>query len=162
MMEEHGMAPEAFLEYVHDIDLSPLPPDRALDDALDRLEGRKLIFTSASAGHAERITERLGVRRHFEDIYDVADAAYLPKPHPPTYERFLARHRVDPRAAAMFEDIARNLAPAAALGMVTVWVPGITEWSREGADGDHIHHVADDLSAWLTRLTGPRALAPSG
>ncbi len=37
--------------------------------------------------------------------------------------------------------------------MTTVWIPGLTEWSREGGEGDHIHHVTDDLTAWLTALT---------
>lgn len=153
LMTEHGVDPDAFLDYVHDIDVSVLPADAALDRALGRLEGRKLVFTSASAHHAERVMAQLGVEHHFEDIYDVVAAGYLPKPHPPTYARFVERHRVEPAKAVMFEDIARNLAPAAALGMTTVWIPGLTEWSREGGEGDHIHHVTDDLTAWLTALT---------
>jgi putative hydrolase of the HAD superfamily len=153
LMTEHGIDPNAFLDYVHDIDVSVLPQDEALDRALARLEGRKFVFTSASADHAERVMARIGVHHHFDDIFDVVAADYLPKPHPPTYRRFVERHQVEPGKAAMFEDIARNLAPAAALGMTTVWVPGLTEWSREGSDGDHIHYVAEDLTEWLTELT---------
>jgi len=149
LMEEHGIAPDAFLDYVHDVDLEVLPPDAELDAALAGLAGRKLIFTSASLGHARRVTARLGVAHHFEDVYDIAAADYLPKPHRPTYERFLRRHSVDPVGAVMFEDIARNLEPAAALGMTTVWIPGRTEWAREGSDGDHIDYVTADLAAWL-------------
>ncbi len=152
LMTVHDVGPDDFLDYVHDVDVSSMPPDDALDAALARLEGRKLIFTSASLDYAWRVARQLGVGHHFEDIYDIAAADYLPKPHPPTYDRFLERYRVDPRASAMFEDIARNLQPAAALGMTTVWVPGVTEWSHEGSDGDHVHHVADDLAAWLTAL----------
>jgi len=33
-----------------------------------------------------------------------------PKPSPQTYARFLRAHAVDPARAAMFEDLARNLA----------------------------------------------------
>ena len=152
LMTVHGVNPDAFLDYVHDVDVTAVPADAELDAALGKLEGRKLIFTSASLEHAERVTAQLGVGHHFEDIYHIVAADYLPKPHPATYDRFVARYRVDPRAAVMFEDIARNLKPAAVLGMTTVWVPGITQWSRESSDGDHIHHVAADLTAWLTAL----------
>ncbi|MCZ6522563.1 MAG: pyrimidine 5'-nucleotidase [Alphaproteobacteria bacterium] len=152
LMEEHGIAPDDFLDYVHDVDLEVLPPDAELDAALGKLDGRKLIFTSASLRHAERVTARLGVDHHFEDVYDIAAADYLPKPHRPTYERFLRRHQVDPGRAVMFDDIARNLEPAAALGMTTVWIPGRTEWAREGSDGDHIDYVAADLAPWLAAL----------
>ena len=153
LMDAYGLDPVEFLDYIHDVDLTAVPPDAGLNAALGKLDGRKLIFTSASLEHAERVTKRLGVHHHFEDVYHIAAAGYLPKPHPPTYDRFIERHRVDPRAAAMFEDSARNLKPAAALGMITVWVPGLSEWSREDSEGDHIHHVAEDLTAWLTQLT---------
>ena len=153
LMNAHGMEPNGFLEYVHDVDVSAVPPDEGLNAALGKLQGRKLIFTSASLRHAERVTARLGVDHHFEDIYHIAAADYVPKPHPTTYQRFIERHRVEPRAAAMFEDIARNLRPAAALGMTTVWVPGLGAFSHEDSDGDHIHHVAEDLTAWLTALS---------
>ena len=42
LMVEHGLAPEAFLEYVHEIDLSPIPPDARLARALEHLPGRKV------------------------------------------------------------------------------------------------------------------------
>lgn len=152
LMSEYGIEPDGFLEYVHDVDFTVLPRDERLDRALSRLAGRKLVFTSASLDYAEKALERIGVAHHFEAVFDITAADYLPKPHPPTYERFLDRHAVDPRAAVMFEDIARHLEPAAALGMTTVWVPGLSEWSHVGSDGDFIHHVADDLSAFLLEL----------
>ncbi len=153
LMTAHGMEPNGFLEYVHDVDVAAVPPDTGLDAALGKLEGRKLIFTSASLRHAERVTARLGIAHHFEDIFHIAAADHVPKPHPATYRRFIERYRVEPTAAAMFEDIARNLRPAAALGMTTVWVPGMTEWSHEDSEGDHIHHRTEDLTAWLTALS---------
>src|SRR3546814_7446448 len=55
----------------------------------------------------------------------------------------------------MVEDMARNLVPAAALGMTTVWVPTAAEWSKPDRPADiaHIHHTAPDLAAFLTALT---------
>ena len=64
----------------------------------------------------------------------------------------VARFGFDPRSAAMVEDVARNLEPAAAIGMTTVWLDAETEWSREGADQDHVHHRIDDLATWLKAI----------
>ena len=59
LMQVHGMAPEPFLDYVHDIDVSVIEPSPALDQALTKLAGRKMIYTNGSFAHAERITNRL-------------------------------------------------------------------------------------------------------
>ncbi len=157
MMRVHGMEPAPFLDYVHDIDLSPIPPDPTLAGALDALPGRKFIFTNASSGHADRVTRHLGIRHHFEDLFDIIESDYQPKPQLPPYEKLLARHGIEPTAAAMFEDIPRNLGPAAALGMTTVLVPNPYAWSRDGTEGEHIHHVVDDLGEWLAGVVRARA-----
>jgi putative hydrolase of the HAD superfamily len=56
----------------------------------------------------------------------------------------------------MFEDLSRNLAVPAALGMATVLIiPGeATEilgeaWEQEGREAPHVDFVTDDLSAFL-------------
>ena len=63
-----------------------------------------------------------------------------------------AHLEIDPKSAIMVEDMARNLVPAAAMGMTTVWVRTDTQWAVEGSEGDHIDHVVDDLAAWLGAL----------
>ncbi len=156
LMTRHGMLPDPFLEYVHAIDLSAVPPSPSLDLALGKLGGRKIIYTNGSTRHAERIMERLGVGRHFHGVFDIVAAAYQPKPEPAGYVRLLQRHRVDARAAAMIDDLPRNLAPAAALGMTTILVRSGAEWAQDGADGDFIHHVTDDLVAWLEAVAAAR------
>jgi putative hydrolase of the HAD superfamily len=152
LMDEHGMDPAAYLDYVHELDLEALPPSPALDAALARLPGRKLIFTNGTRRHAERVTARLGVERHFEGVFDIVDSDYLPKPDPRPYDAFVRRFAIEPRKAAMFEDIPRNLAPAAALGMTTVWIPGLARHQPDESTAQHIHHVAEDLADWLARL----------
>ncbi len=149
LMNRHGMEPRPFLDHVHAIDLTPVAPDPVLAAALARLRGRKLIFTNATADHAERVVARLGVGHHFDAVFDIAAAGYLPKPEPEVYKRLVKRHRLDPLRTVMIEDISRNLEPAAALGMTTVWVRSANPWAAEGAEGDHIHHVTDDMVAWL-------------
>lgn len=149
MMMLHDMDPDDYLDYVHDIDLSPVNPDPLLDEVLTRLPGRKLIFTSATVAHAERVTARLGVDHHFEVIFDVVAAEYEPKPHVQTYTRLLEQHDIDPHASVFFDDIPRNLKPAADIGMTTVWVPGRNDWAQLEDKGEYIHYVAEHLAGWL-------------
>lgn len=155
LMENHGLDPGPFLAHVHDIDISLLRGDPRLEAALARLPGRKIVFTNASSRHAERVIDRLGIGHHFEAIFDIADADFRPKPEPGAYLRLIDRHRVEPKAAVMVEDMARNLKPAAALGMTTVWIRNATEHGVVDAEGDHIHHTIDDLAAWLEGLLAP-------
>ena len=154
LMLHHGVDPDVFLDYVHDIEVDRLPPSPELDAALDRLAGRKLIYTNGSVAHAEKVLERLGVARHFDGIFDIAAGDYLPKPEPAPYRTFIERFDIEPKAAAMVEDIARNLEPAAALGMTTIWVRTDSDWGGEGSGADYVHHVIDDLAGWLGSLVG--------
>ena len=82
-----------------------------------------------------------------------------PKPAAQTYHRFLQRHGVDPLRAAMFEDLARNLAVPHQLGMTTVLVvPDDSkevvreDWELEGREADHVDHVTEDLTGFLRAL----------
>ena len=159
LMTEHGLKPDDYLEYVHRIDHSPLEPNPALGTALEKLPGRKLILTNGTRKHADAVMKRLAVHEHFEDVFDIIAAELEPKPSPKTYERFLARHAVDPSKAAMFEDLARNLEAPHALGMTTVLVvpQGQREvfredWELEGRDEPHVDHVTDDLAGFLEAI----------
>lgn len=151
LMVDHGVDPHHFLQYVHDIDLSPLDGAPALDAVLADLPGRKVIFTNGSVGHAERVLDRLGIGGHFDGIFDIVAAGFVPKPEIGPYREMVTALGVDPTRAVMVEDMARNLKPAAELGMTTVWVPGGTDWGAVG-QGDHIHHVTEDLAAFLATL----------
>jgi putative hydrolase of the HAD superfamily len=156
LMTEHGMNPDDYLEFVHQIDHSPLEPNPALGAALEKLPGRKLILTNGTRKHADAVMRRLEVHDHFEDVFDIVAADLEPKPLAQTYARFLARHEVDPKNAAMFEDLARNLKEPHALGMTTVLVvPEKTRevfregWELEGRDAPHVDHLTDDLTGFL-------------
>jgi putative hydrolase of the HAD superfamily len=159
LMIEHGISPDAFLEYVHDIDHSALDPDPALGSAIEALPGRKFIMTNGSRKHAENTARALGIEQHFEDIFDIVAAGLLPKPHREAYDIFLKLHGIEPQRSAMFEDLARNLAVPHSLGMRTVLVvpQGTREvfreaWELEGRDAPHVEHVTDHLAGFLERL----------
>ena len=122
LMEDHQISSAEFLEFVHDIDRSSILPDHTLAEAITRLPGRKLILTNGSRKHALQTAKQLGIDHMFEDIFDIVAADLMPKPAAETYQRFFDRHAVDPARAAMFEDIAHNLAVPHARGMKTVLV----------------------------------------
>lgn len=149
LMHHHGVEPAAFLDFVHDIDLSDVPDDPILDAHLSCLPGRKLIFTNGSIDHAKRITRHLGVDHHFDDIFDIVASDFIPKPDPAVYVSLIKKFGVEPASSVMVEDMARNLRPAAELGMSTVWVRTDTTWGIEGSNEDYVHHIADDLTNWL-------------
>jgi putative hydrolase of the HAD superfamily len=124
--------------------------------AIAALPGRKFVFTNGTVEYAERILARIGLTGHFVEIHDVIACDYLPKPHPSGYRRLVERHGIDPDRAAMVEDMARNLPPAAAMGMTTAWVKTPKDWAREGAEPHHIHHIVDDLTTWLATARATR------
>jgi putative hydrolase of the HAD superfamily len=163
MMTEHGMSPDDYLDFVHQIDHSPLTPNPALGAAIEQLPGRKLILTNGTRRHAEAVMRRLEIDRHFEDVFDIVAAELEPKPLPQVYDRFLARHGVAPAKAAMFEDLARNLEVPHALGMTTVLVVPEgsrvvlrEDWELAGRDAPHVDHVTDDLVGFLTTIAAAR------
>lgn len=153
LMLVHGLEPDAFLDYVHDIDHTVLDVAPALDAVLARLPGRKLIFTNGSERHAVNVMDRLGIARHFDGIFDIAAATFIPKPQPECYAALVKRFGIKAERSAMVEDIHRNLAPAAAMGMTTVWVrqDGHPDFPILGQADDlsHVHHITDDLVEWL-------------
>jgi putative hydrolase of the HAD superfamily len=160
LMKVHKLDPDAFLDYVHDIDLSSVPAAPALRRELERLPGRRLIFTNGSRRHAECVAEKLGVLDLFEDICDIAANAFVPKPEPDAFHRLVRRHDITATEAAMFDDMPMNLEAPHVLGMTTVLVhscfadhPVQEEMKRWTALPAHIHHATDDLRGFLAGLS---------
>lgn len=160
LMLEHNVKPDDFLSFVHDIDHSVLPQNPDLDAAIARLPGRKLIFTSGTVAHAERVMQEIGITHHFEEIFDIKAADYLPKPKRPTYEAFLSQTGVAAKRSAMFEDIIRNLEVPHDMGMTTVLVHDndnedgamINKLNDDTGNAEHVHHVTDDLAGFLSKI----------
>lgn len=154
MMLNHAMDPQPYLDFVHDIDITAIPAAPELDAQLARLDGRKTIFTNADLAHTERVLNRLGIAHHFNAVFDIHAAGFIPKPEPEIYHALVARFDIDPHQTVMVEDIARNLEPAWRLGMTTVWVRPETECTicKEQPTGSHVDFETEDLVAWLSAL----------
>ena len=153
LMKTHGVEPRTFLDYVHDIDLARITADPRVVAAMDRLPGRKFVFTNGDEAYAKRVLERLGLANAFDGLHDIHAMDYVPKPDPRAYRAMCERHGIAPQRALFVEDMARNLAPAKALGMTTVWVDNGSEQASHGADGAYIDYRIADLGDWLVEIT---------
>ncbi|MGF1462587.1 MAG: pyrimidine 5'-nucleotidase [Maricaulaceae bacterium] len=158
LMQRHGLKPDAFLDFVHDIDLSVLDPAPELAQAIDALPGRKFVFTNGSMGHAERVLAKLNIRHVFDDVFDIAASGFRPKPQRAAFDRMVEEFDIQPATSAMVEDLARNLQTAHALGFTTVLVQTRKDWSHEPKDArpaapedrhDHVHFATENLTVFL-------------
>jgi len=146
LMTRYQIDPHHFLAEVHDVPLDVLEPDTALRLGLERLQGRRFIFTNGSTVHAHRVLKKLGIDDLFEGVFALEDADLIPKPDPRTFHKMLVRFDIDPATACFFEDTPQNLEPAKAIGMTTVLV-GPKAFS---AEGEFIDYRAASLPPFLT------------
>jgi putative hydrolase of the HAD superfamily len=156
LMHHHGIEPREFLDYVHDISMDRLEVDEALNAHIAALPGRRLIFTNGDADYAQRVLDKLGLGQAFELIHDIHACQYVPKPDPSGYAELCRVHGVDPTRAAFFEDMARNLKPAKAIGMSTIWVNNGSEAGNHEHHPDFIDFETDHLTPFLADILGTR------
>ncbi len=146
LMARHGIEPRAYLDHVHDLDLSALRPDPVLAARIAALPGRKVVFTNGDRAYAGRVLAARGLSGVFDAVHGCEEAGFLPKPARAAFEAVFALGGLDPAEGAMFEDDPRNLAVPHAMGMRTVLV------GPEAIRGDHIHFHAPSLSDFLSHL----------
>ena len=150
LMAENGVDPNDFLAYVHDIDLARISADPVVVEAISNLPGRRFVFTNGDAAYAARVLDRLGLDGLFQGIHDIHAMDYVPKPDPRPYAAMCTRFAIEPTRALFAEDMARNLAPAKALGMTTVWIDNGSELGSHEADPGSIDFRVADIGQWLT------------
>tara|TARA_A100001011_G_scaffold224561_1_gene232509 strand:+ start:1053 stop:1718 length:666 start_codon:yes stop_codon:yes gene_type:complete len=156
MIKNHKINAIEFLDYVHDIDLSFLKQDKALEKQIEKIKGKKIIFTNGSRSHAENVTKRLGIERLFDDIFDIVSADFIPKPSLVTYKKLIEKYKIEPQYCIFIEDIARNLKPAHELGMKTVWIVNKEPWAAEFSDSNFINYRTDELTKFLQEINESR------
>jgi putative hydrolase of the HAD superfamily len=156
LMIEHGISADDFLDYVHDVDHRSVAPDPALAATIAALPGRRYVLTNSPMSHAERVIAQLGVDGHFADIFDFSRSGHHAKPSPLVYQRLIDETGIDPGRAAMFEDMARNLAEPQRLGMTTVLVvvPKTRnlfrgEWDLEAGPSPKVDFITENLGGFL-------------
>jgi len=154
LMSEHDIDPHDFLEEVHDIPLDRVKADDRLARLLPRLPGRRFVFTNGDAPYARRVLEAIGVHRHFDDLHDIHASSLRPKPDPHGYALLCERFKIDPTRALLADDMVKNLAPAKALGMTTVWVDNGSEQAGRDYDEKVVDVRVNDLGDWLESILG--------
>ena len=154
LMKHHEVDPSDFLAHVHDIPLDRVARDDRLGQALQRLPGRKFVFTNGNQAYADRILKAIGIGDHFHGLVDIEACSFLPKPDAHGYRLLVERFGIDPARAALIEDMAKNLRPAKAMGMTTIWLDNGSDHGDHDADPQAIDHVITDLAEWLHFILG--------
>ena len=152
MIKNHKIDANEFLDYVHDINIDFLQKDRKLSEELGKLNGKKIIFTNGSRKHALNVTKRIGIDQYFDDIFDIVDSEFIPKPSIEPYKKLVEKHKIDPNLCVFVEDIARNLKPAYEIGMKTVWIENDEPWAKKFSDENFVNFKTNDLSEFLKKI----------
>ena len=152
LMIHHDIPPSEFLHFVHDIDLSFMKKDVVLRDEIEKLELRKFVFTNGSKEHVNNITTHLGIDDLFEDIFDIVDAEYNPKPAAKAFDLMVKKFDIDPKETIYIEDIAKNLSIGKERGATTVWLINNEYWGKKESERDYIDYKIENLSLFLKEI----------
>jgi len=152
LIKNHKINPDEFLDFVHDIDISFLNKDFDLAKELEKLNGKKIIFTNGSRKHAINITQKLGINQYFDDVFDIVDCDFIPKPSIKPYKKLVEKHKIDPNLCVFIEDIARNLKPAYEMGMKTVWIENDEPWAKKLSNSNFVNYKTNNLSEFLKKI----------
>jgi putative hydrolase of the HAD superfamily len=154
LQKHHSVDVDAYHDFVNDIDAMELAENIPLRLALERLPGRRFLFTNNCGRHGKRVLEILGVADLFDGIVDAAVLGDAPKPAPSAYATLVAETGATPAQSVLFDDSVRNLVPAHALGMTTVWFNnggGQSHW-RVDRQAETIDYETDDLVRFLQEI----------
>jgi putative hydrolase of the HAD superfamily len=149
LVRHHGIDARDFLANVHEADHSVLVVDEELRALIERLPGRRIVFTNGGGGHPERVLESLGLASCFHGIFDIEAAHLAPKPQRESYDRLIQTFSIDPRRSILIEDTMRNLEPAHELGFATALVGPVHPDPRPAYVGYYAAELKDLLRTWL-------------
>ena len=152
LIKNHKIDANEFLEFVHDVNLDFLNKDLELLKELEKLEGKKIVFTNGSKKHALNVTQKIGIDHCFDDIFDIVDCDFIPKPALEPYKKLVNKHKIDPKICVFIEDIARNLKPAYEMGMKTIWIENDEPWASKFSDSSFVIYRTKNLSEFLEKI----------
>lgn len=154
LLKNERIDPDAYHDAVNDVEALSLRENVALRAGLERLPGKRFVFTNNCGRFARDVIARLGVADLFDGIVDVRALNFVSKPKPAAYDAMLAFTGIEPAKAAMFDDSPRNLVPARALGVKTVWFNDGLGQSTARIDNPHLHidYQTDDLANFLQTI----------
>lgn len=132
LMDNHGIDPREFLWHTHQFPQLErmVVYDNALLHALNRLEGRKLVFSNAPRHYVDAVLRAMRLHRYFDTVYTIENTRFRPKPAFAGFHLLLRAHDLDPHRCAFVDDTLENLRAAKRLGMSTVWVSPLAQRPR--------------------------------
>jgi putative hydrolase of the HAD superfamily len=154
MMDNHGVDPDQFLSEVHKLDYSIIRPNEKLNIELEKIKGRKIIYTNANLEHANNVLDKLELTHMFKEIFDIKNANYIPKPEITPYDKIIKNFEIEPSSAIMFDDIAKNLVPAKKVGFTSVWIDaGYENFSDDiKSSKKYLDYETKDISNFLNQV----------
>ena len=155
LIVEKKLEPEEFLDYVHDVEHPELEKNDQLISKIRILEGKKIIFTNATLNHAKKILKILELEHDFDQIIDIKDLEYIPKPDKRSYKKLLEclnlnKENLD--KTIFFEDTVKNLIPAKELGITTVWMKNSINEKDFMKNCDFIDYSFNNLNEFLDTI----------
>ena len=155
LIVEKKLEPEEFLDYVHDVEHPELKKNDQLISKIRILEGKKIIFTNATSKHAKKILKILELEDDFDQIIDIKDLDYIPKPDKRSYKKLLEclnlnKENLD--KTIFFEDTVKNLIPAKELGITTVWMKNSINEKDFKKNFSFIDYSFNNLSEFLDTI----------
>ena len=152
LMIHHDIPPTEFLQFVHDIDLSFMEKDIVLREEIKNLDLRKFVFTNGSKEHVKNITTHLGIDDLFDDVFDIVDADYHPKPAAKAFDLMVKKFDINPKETIYIEDIAKNLSIGKERGATTVWLINNEYWGKKESNKEYIDYKIENLSLFLKEI----------
>ena len=155
LIVEKKIDPEEFLDYVHDVEHPELKKNDQLISKIRILEGKKIIFTNATSKHAKKILKILELEHDFDQIIDIKDLEYIPKPDKRSYKKLLEclnlnKENLD--KTIFFEDTVKNLIPAKELGITTVWMKNSINEKDFMKNFNYIDYSFNNLNEFLDTI----------
>ena len=124
LMRHHQTDPRHFLWHTHqfpELDRM-LVREPQLRATLQRLPGRKLVFSNAPVHYSRAVLKALAIADLFDDVFSIERTRFRPKPDSYGFLRMCRANHLKPQRCIMVEDSLDNLRTASRLGMKTVWV----------------------------------------
>jgi len=124
LMRHHDVNPYHFLEKTHTFENlhEMVVGVKKLKQLLNKLPGRKCVFTNGPQRYAERVLQLMGVADCFEFVFSIESAKFHAKPSPRGFAMLLKKLKVRPRDCVMVEDNLEALKTAKTLGMTTILI----------------------------------------
>ena len=149
---EKKINPDKFLDFVHDVDHPELKTDNELISLLKNLSGKKCIYTNAPYNHAKKILTLLGIFDIFDDILDIKNTDYIPKPDIASFEIMKRKLGISfefGKKSIFVEDTLKNLKPAKQIGMSTVWMENKLNLEEFKKDFSFVDYSFKNIKSFL-------------